>query len=66
MSELHRMMPLLLADFSGLALASSLGIHAVNALARCVERGDITYQHARDLIKQMAELSLTRADLVSR
>ena len=58
--ELHRTILLLCVRFSAPALATALAIHAVRALSRCVEREEITAEHARALIERMAELRLPR------
>ena len=56
--ELHRITPFLLADYSAPAVAASLAIHAVRALAGCVRTGEISQAHARALIERMAKLKL--------
>jgi len=59
--DLHRITPFLLADYSPAAVAASLAIHAVRALAGCVQTGEITREHARALIERMARLKLPQS-----
>jgi len=64
--ELNRIMPFLLADYSAAAVAASLAIHAVRALARCVRTGEVSRQQAGALIERMKKLKLGKRTIVPR
>ena len=59
--DLNRLILVSSTQFSGPALATALAIHAVRALSGCVERDEITPEHARTLIEHMAELRFPHA-----